>query len=74
MSLTAIEFFLGPLPQVIALLIVAFWLEVSLRSVGAKSQPVASRLVIIGFCAILVNAVEFLRGPHLQLPNIRQVA
>ena len=56
MSLTGIEFLLGPLPQVIALLIVAF-----VGSIFAirrrKSQPVASRLVIIGFCAILVNAV-----------------
>jgi hypothetical protein len=56
MSLTAIEFFLGPLPQVIALLVVAV-----VGSIFAirrrKSQPMASRLVIIGFCAILVNAV-----------------
>ena len=56
MSLTAIEFFLGPLPQVIALLVVAV-----VGSIFAirrrKSQPMASRLVIIGFCGILVNAV-----------------
>ena len=56
MSLTAIEFFLGPLPQVIALLVVAV-----VGSIFAirrrKSQPMASRLVIIGLCAILINAV-----------------
>ena len=56
MSLTAIEFFLGPLPQVIALSIVAV-----VGSIFAirrrKSQPMASRLVITGFCAIFVNAV-----------------
>jgi hypothetical protein len=56
MSLTAIEFFLGPLPQVIALSVVAV-----VGSIFAirrrKSQPMASRLVIIGFCAIFINVV-----------------
>lgn len=56
MSLTTTEFLLGPLPQVIALLAAAI--------VGAifairrrKRQPLASRLLIFGFCAILINAI-----------------
>ena len=56
MSLTAVELLLGPLPQVIALLAVA--LVGSFFAIRRhKSQPTASRLVIIGLCALLVNAI-----------------
>ena len=47
---------LGPLPQLIALLVVAFVgtvFAIRLR----RSQPLASRLVIASFCAHLVNAI-----------------
>jgi hypothetical protein len=56
MSLTAGEFLLGPLPQVIALLVVA--LVGTIFAIRRhRSQPLASRLVILGFCALLVNAI-----------------
>jgi branched-subunit amino acid ABC-type transport system permease component len=56
MSLTAIEFLLGPLPQVIALLVAAIVGTIfAIRR--RKSQPLASRLLILGFSAILINAL-----------------
>ena len=72
MSLTTIEFLLGPLPQVIALLVVA--------TIGAifairrrRSEPLASRLLILWFCAILINTVGSyaLRawGYRMELPH-----
>jgi hypothetical protein len=56
MSLTTIEFLLGPLPQVIALMVAAIVSVIfAIRRRG--SQPLASRLLILGFCAILTNAI-----------------
>jgi Co/Zn/Cd efflux system component len=56
MSLTTIEFLLGPLPQVMALLVVALVGTVfAIRR--RKSQPMASRLLVIGLVALLINAV-----------------
>jgi Co/Zn/Cd efflux system component len=56
MSLTTIEFLLGPLPQVMALLVVALVGTVfAIRR--RNSQPMASRLLVIGLVALLVNAV-----------------
>ncbi len=55
MSLTVVEFLLGPLPQLIALLLVAVVgtvFAIRLR----RTSPSASRLLIGGFCALLVNA------------------
>jgi hypothetical protein len=56
MSLTVVEFLLGPLPQLIALLVVAFVgtvFAVRLR----RTAPSASGLVIAGFLALLVGAI-----------------
>jgi hypothetical protein len=56
MSLTVVEFLLGPLPQLIALLLVAVVgtvFAIRLR----RTSPSASRLLIAGFCALLVNAI-----------------
>jgi len=56
MSLTTIEFVLGPLPQVIGLLVAAIVGTIfAIRR--RRSQPLASRLLIFGFCAILINAI-----------------
>jgi Co/Zn/Cd efflux system component len=56
MSLTTVEFLLGPLPPIIALLVVSLiGATVAIRRYG--SQPTASRLLILGFCALLVNAI-----------------
>lgn len=56
MSLKFVEFLLGPLPQVIALLVVA--LVGTIFAIRRhRSHSLASRLVILGFCAFLVNAI-----------------
>jgi hypothetical protein len=56
MSLTTVEFLLGPLPEVIVILVVAIVGTIfAIRR--RRSQPMASRLVIIGFCALLVDAI-----------------
>jgi hypothetical protein len=55
MSVT-VEFLLGPLPQIIAILAVALVGTIfAIRR--RRSQPIASRLVIFGLCALLVNAI-----------------
>jgi branched-subunit amino acid ABC-type transport system permease component len=56
MSLTTVEFLLGPLPQVIALLVVAL-IGTIFAVRRHRSQPLASRLVIFGFSSLLVNAI-----------------
>ena len=56
MGLTVIEFLLGPLPQLIALLVVAVVgtiFAVRLR----RSAPSAARLVMAGLLSLLVGAV-----------------
>jgi hypothetical protein len=56
MSLTVVEFLLEPLPQLIALLVVAFVgtvFAIRLR----RTAPSASRLVIAGFLALLVGPI-----------------
>jgi len=56
MSLTTVEFLLGPLPQILALLVVSlFGTIITIRRY--RSQPTASRLVILGFSVLLVNVV-----------------
>ena len=56
MGLTAVEFLLGPLPQLIALLVVAVVGTVfAVRLRG--SAPSAARLVITGLLSLLVGAV-----------------
>jgi hypothetical protein len=55
-SLTTIEFLLGPLPQVIALLVAAI-VGTLFAIRRRRDQPLASLLLLLGFCSILTNAV-----------------
>ena len=56
MSLTTVDFLLGPLPQVIAILVVALVGTIfAIRR--RRGQPFAARLVIIGLLALSVSAI-----------------
>ena len=56
MSLTAIEFLLGPLPHLILILVVT--ITGSIFAIRRRiDHPVASRLVIIGLITIVVDAI-----------------
>lgn len=56
MSLTTVDFLLGPLPQIIALLVVSL-IGTTVAVRRYRGHPTTSRLVILGLCALLVNAI-----------------
>jgi len=56
MSPSTIDFLLGPLPQMIALVFTAI-VGTILAIRRRRNHPLASRLLMVGFCAILIDTI-----------------